>query len=208
MNLSQLHELDFSEVGDWPTAAKAVSVVLLCATVVSGGYWLFTKDRLLQLEELKNKEPELKTAFEAKQAKAVNLEAYEKQMEEMKISFGAMLRQLPSKTEVANLLADVSQTGMSSGLEFELFKPGSEVPADFYAELPIQIRVIGDYHQFGEFVSKVAALPRIVTLHDFSIQGKDKEEGKLAMDITAKTYRYFDEGENIAAAAGQKRSKK
>jgi type IV pilus assembly protein PilO len=129
-------------------------------------------------------------------------------MEEMKISFGAMLRQLPSKTEVANLLADVSQTGMSSGLEFELFKPGSEVPADFYAELPIQIRVIGDYHQFGEFVSKVAALPRIVTLHDFSIQGKDKEEGKLAMDITAKTYRYFDEGENIAAAAGQKRSKK
>jgi type IV pilus assembly protein PilO len=97
---------------------------------------------------------------------------------------------------------------MSSGLEFELFKPGSEVPADFYAELPIQIRVIGDYHQFGEFVSKVAALPRIVTLHDFSIQDKDKKEGTLAMDITAKTYRYFDEEENIAAVASQKRGKK
>lgn len=206
MNLLELNELDFNEVGDWPTAVKTISAMLLCVAVASGGYWFFTKDKLLQLEELKNKEPELKTAFEAKQVKAANLEAYEKQMEEMKLSFGAMLRQLPSRTEVANLLIDISQTGMSSGLEFELFRPGSEVPADFYAELPIQIRVIGDYHQFGEFVSKVAALPRIVTLHDFSIQ--DKKEGKLAMDITAKTYRYFDEEENIAAVASQKRGKK
>ncbi|MGR6035754.1 MAG: type 4a pilus biogenesis protein PilO [Candidatus Nitrosoglobus sp.] len=194
-------ELDFSEIGDWPIAAKAISAVLLCAAVASGGYWLFTQDKLLQLKALKNKEPELKATFEARQAKAANLDAYEKQMEEIKLSFGAMLRQLPSKTEVANLLVDISQVGMSSGLEFELFKPGAEIPADFYAELPIQIRVIGDYHQFGEFVSKVAILPRIVTLHDFSIQRKEGE--KLVMDITAKTYRYFDEGENTAAAANQ-----
>lgn len=205
MNLSELNELDFSEVGDWPIVAKAIAVILLCASVAGGGYWFFTKDKLLQLEELENKEPELKATFEAKQKKAANLEAYEKQMEEMKLSFGAMLRQLPSKTEVADLLVDVSQTGLSSGLEFELFKPSSEIPADFYAELPIQIRVLGDYHQFGEFVSKVAALPRIVTLHDFSIEGGKKETGQLAMNITAKTYRYFDEGEVVT---DQKRGRK
>lgn len=208
MNLSELNELDFSEIGNWPATAKAIAVVLLCASVIGGGYWFFTKDKLLQLETLENKEPDLKATFEAKQKKAANLEAYEKQMEEMKLSFGAMLRQLPSKTEVADLLVDVSQTGLSSGLEFELFKPSSEVPADFYAELPIQMRVIGDYHQFGEFVSKVAALPRIVTLHDFSIENEGKETGKLAMEITAKTYRYFDEDESVAGVSAQKRGKK
>lgn len=199
MNLSGLNELDFSEAGDWPTVVKTIAVLLIFASVVGGGYWFFTKDMLLQLEGFKKKEPELKITFEAKQAKAENLESYEKQMKEMKLSFGTMLRQLPSKTEVADLLVDVSQTGLSSGLEFEFFKPGSELPADFYAELPIQIRVIGDYHQFGEFVSKVAALPRIVTLHNFSIENQDKDSGKLAMSITAKTYRYFGEDENTAA---------
>ncbi|KFI23803.1 type 4a pilus biogenesis protein PilO [Nitrosococcus oceani] len=199
MNLSDFNELDFSEIGDWPTVAKAIAVLFIFASVVGGGYWFFTKDEILQLEDFKKKEPELKATFEAKQAKAANLESYEKQMEEMKLSFGTMLRQLPSKTEVADLLVDISQTGLSSGLEFEFFKPSSELPADFYAELPIQIRVIGNYHQFGEFVSKVAALPRIVTLHNFAIENQDKESGKLAMDITAKTYRYFAEDETTAA---------
>ncbi|ADJ27317.1 type 4a pilus biogenesis protein PilO [Nitrosococcus watsonii] len=199
MNLSKFNELDFSEIGDWPAVAKAIAVLLIFAAVVGGGYWFFTKDKLLQLEEFEKKEPELKTTFEVKQAKAENLESYKKQMEEIQLSFGSMLRQLPSKTEVADLLVDISQTGLSSGLEFEFFKPGSELPADFYAELPIQIRVIGNYHQFGEFVSKVAALPRIVTLHNFAIENQDKESGKLAMDITAKTYRYFSEDENTTA---------
>lgn len=200
-------ELDFGEIGDWPIAAKTVLVVLLCVSVVIGGYWFFTQDKWLQLKVLKNREPELKAALEAKQVKAANLKVYEKQLEKIKFSFESMLRQLSSKTEVASLLVDISQVGVSSGLEFELFKPGMEVPTDFYAELPIQIRVVGHYHQFGEFVSKVAALPRIVTLHDFFIQPKDGSEGKLIMEIIAKTYRYFDEGENTAAAANRRRDK-
>lgn len=201
MDLSGLNELDFSEAGDWPIAIKAIAVALFCATLVGGGYWFLTKDKLTQLDQLKSQEPQLKTTFEIKQAKAANLDAYKKQMKGMRTSFGAMLRQLPSETEVADLLVDVSQTGLASGLEFELFKPGAEVPADFYAELPIQMRVIGNYHQFGEFVSKVAALPRIVTLHDFSVTRKDKSTGKLVMNITAKTYHYFDEEGNKALAA-------
>lgn len=204
MNWSELSELDFSEIGDWPSVAKAIAVVLLCAALIGGGYWFFTKDKLAHLEQLKSKEPQLKATFEAKQAKAANLDVYKQQMEEMKLSFGAMLRQLPSKTEVADLLVDISQTGLFSGLEFEFFKPGSEVPADFYAELPIQIRVVGNYHQFGEFVSKVAALPRIVTLHDFSITRKNKDTEKLVMNITAKTYHYFDEdGRRVRASAAK-----
>jgi type IV pilus assembly protein PilO len=124
------------------------------------------------------------------------LAAYEQQLEEMRESFGAMLRQLPNKTEVAELLVDISQTGLASGLEFELFKPQNEIPQEFYAELPISIRVKGDYHEFGNFVSGVAALPRIVTVHDVDItQGKD---GELTMDLLAKTYRYMDEEEGGA----------
>ncbi len=130
--------------------------------------------------------------FSTKAKKAANLDKYKKQMKEMEQSLGAMLRQLPSKTEVAELLVDVSQTGLASGLEFELFKPEPERPLEFYAELPIKLRVKGTYHEFGDFVSGVAALPRIVTLHDFSIQPKGDE---LTMEATAKTYRYLEEGE-------------
>ncbi len=208
MNWSGFGELDFSEIGDWPIAAKAIAAAVLCAALVGAGYWFFTRDKLAQLAQLKSQESQLKTTFEIKQTKAANLNAYKRQMEEMKLSFGAMLRQLPSKTEVADLLVDISQTGLSSGLEFELFKPGSEIPADFYAELPIQIRVVGNYHQFGEFVSKVAALPRIVTLHDFAIIRKGKEAEKLVMNITAKTYHYFDENERRVSVAKQNQNKK
>jgi type IV pilus assembly protein PilO len=208
MNWS-LNELDFSEAGDWPLVAKGIALVLLCAALAGGGYWLIIKDKLAQLEQLRNKEPQLKTVFETKQAKAASLELYKEQMEEIKRSFGTLLRQLPSKTEVADLLVDVSQMGLASGLEFELFRPGSEVPIDFYAELPIQIRVVGDYHQFGSFVSQVAALSRIVTLHDYSIARKSKDTEKLIMDITAKTYRYFDENDGpVATATKPKQDKK
>jgi type IV pilus assembly protein PilO len=163
-----------------------------------GGYYLDIEEQLNRLSKVENKEVELRRTFETKQAKAANLDGYKKQLEEMKQSFGAMLRQLPNKTEVADLLVDVSQTGLASGLEFELFKPEAEVPREFYAELPIQLKVTGQYHEFGQFISGLAALPRIVTIHDIKIKPRDKksEGGRLlVLEATAKTYRYLDEEE-------------
>lgn len=200
MNLGQLRELDFNDVGGWPLPIKAAAIVLLAAAVLFGGYWLDTRNQLAALQAAQKKEASLKSTYEAKMAKAVNLDAYKAQMAEMKRSFGTMLRQLPGKTEIADLLVDITQAGLNNGLEFELFKPEKEVPAEFYAEMPIKIRVIGTYQDFGKFVSDVAALPRIVTLHDINIQplskgAKGGQEGELAMDATAKTYRYLDESE-------------
>ena len=196
MNLDQLRSLDFNDVGGWPLPIKIGAIVLLCLAVLGAGFWFDTRSQLAHMESAQKKEQTLKKVFETKMAKAVNLDGYKQQMVEMKRSFGTMLRQLPGKTEIADLLVDISQAGIANGLEFELFKPEKEVPAEFYAELPIKIRVTGTYHQFGKFVSDVAALPRIVTLHDISISpapGKDK--GKLVMEATAKTYRYLEEGE-------------
>ena len=165
---------------------------------MAGGYYFDIEDQLNALSRVEKKEVELRTTFQVKQAKAANLDAYKKQLGEMKESFGAMLRQLPNKTEVADLLVDVSQTGLASGLEFELFKPNAEVPREFYAELPIQIKVTGHYHEFGRFISGLAALPRIVTIHNISISERGKKgdkENLLALEATAKTYRYLDEEE-------------
>mgnify|MGYP003574598336 CR=1 FL=1 len=172
------------------------AVVLICAVVLAAGYYFDTKDRLVELEQTEAKEGLLRTEFETKQAKAANLDAYKRQLEEMRQSFGAMLKQLPDKTEVAALLVDVSQTGLASGLEFELFQPLGEVQKGFYAELPIKLWVFAGYHEFGEFVSGLAALPRIVTIHDVQIAPlpeNDPERGKLVMEATAKTYRYLEE---------------
>lgn len=195
MNLD-MGDLDLSNIARWPLAARLVVILALMAGVIFLGYWFLTKDQLAQLEKLENKEADLKVIFETKARQAANLEAYEQQLAEMRESFGAMLRQLPNKTEVADLLVDVSQTGLSSGLEFELFKPRGENRREFYAELPIDIRVIGDYHEFGEFVSGVAALPRIVTVHDVAISSK--EGGTLVMNLVAKTYRYLEDDERAA----------
>ena len=197
MTLDELRSLDFNDPGGWPLPIKAVAIVILCVAVLAAGYWFDTRGQLVQLDHAQKKETELKSTYEAKMSKAVNLDAYKTQMEEMKRSFGAMLRQLPGKTEIADLLVDISQAGIANGLEFELFKPEKEVPAEFYAELPIKIRVTGTYHEFGEFVSDVAALPRIVTLHDIHIVPANTKDakGKLVMDGTAKTYRYLEEGE-------------
>jgi type IV pilus assembly protein PilO len=193
MKLSELNELDFQDMGNWPLPAKAMAIVILCGLILFAGYWFDTKDQQAKIERLEKKEQKLKQDFKVNARKAANLELYKQQMADMQQSFGAMLKQLPSKTEVAELLVDISQTGLASGLEFELFQPTAEVPLEFYAELPIKLRVTGQYHEFGNFVSGVAALPRIVTLHDFSISpGKD---GKLVMEATAKTYRYLDEDE-------------
>ncbi len=190
-DLNAIRELDFRDIGNWPVAARGVTVVLLIAALLFLGYWFHHKDQLVVLEDSRGTEQKLKRDFEARAHKAANLDLYKDQLEQMRQSFGAMLRQLPDKTEVADLLVDVSQTGLANGLEFELFKPLAEQPKDFYAELPIELRVLGNYHNFGGFVSGLAALPRIVTIHDISIQPGDGN--KLVMQATAKTYRYLEE---------------
>jgi len=167
-------------------------LLVIFGAILGVGYYYHMRELYLDLDKVEKEEVALRQEFERKQAKAVNLEAYRAQLKEMEESFGAMLRQLPDKTEVAALLVDVSQTGLAAGLEFELFQPMPEVKKDFYAELPIKIRVVGDYHEFGEFVSGLAALPRIVTVHDVKISRR-KDSPKLVMEATAKTYRYLEE---------------
>ena len=201
-DFSELNNLDPQDIGNWPLAVKAAAIIVLCIVVLGLGYWFDSKVQLEELDKIRTEEEQHKQAFESKQAKAVNLEAYKAQMKEMEESFGTMLRQLPSKTEVADLLIDTTQTGLASGLEFDLFKPQAESPKEFYAELPITLKVRGDYHQFGKFVSAVAALPRIVTLHNISISGK---QDSLTMDAVAKTYRYLDEEEISTAASSKKK---
>ncbi|MGR9105641.1 MAG: type 4a pilus biogenesis protein PilO [Gammaproteobacteria bacterium] len=197
MNLSEVN-WDFEAAGTWPLPIKLLAIFLAC--VIAIGVWIKmdTLDQLDALELVEQKETELKTTFEVKQKKAVNLEAYTKQLKEIEESFGAMLRQLPDKTEVANLLVDVSQTGLASGLEFELFKPQEEIKQEFYAELPINIRVIGKYDEFGSFISGLASLPRIVTIHNVVIKPRNKDEN-MTMDAMVKTYRYLDDSEQAAA---------
>jgi len=197
VNLQELNELDLNDIGAWPNPVKAFLVLILCIGVGVGWYFMNTEDQLNSLARAEKKEQALSQEFELKQARAVNLDKYKEQLEEMRQSFGAMLRQLPNKTEVADLLVDVSQTGLAAGLEFELFDPQPEVPKEFYAELPINLRVRGSYHEFGAFVSGLAALPRIVTIHDVRVTRATKEagDGELIMQATAKTYRYLDEEE-------------
>jgi type IV pilus assembly protein PilO len=196
MELSSITDLDFNESGEWPLVVKIIAVLLVCALVWGGGYYFIIKDKQAQLKTLEQKETQLKQEFETKQAKAANLEAYKEQLAEMRVMFSSMLEQLPKKSEVPELLVDVTRTGLINGLEFELFQPQGERPVDFYAELPIQMTVTGNYHQFGEFVSGLSALPRIVTMHDFSIGPLNQQTGKMTMNLTAKTYRYFDDGDN------------
>ena len=205
MDWQQLNEIDFSNIGDWPGLVKGTIVVLLFGLVVGAWYYFDTQEQLSRLQTAERREQELRGTLVKKQKKAANLDAYKQQLAEMQESFGAMLRQLPDKTEVAALLVDVSQTGLATGLEFELFQPVGEIPKDFYAELPIKIKVLGDYHEFGNFISGLAALPRIVTIHDIVItpRGNTKKgetspapdgPNPLVLEATAKTYRYLDEG--------------
>ena len=212
----QLKKLDANDIGRWPLLFRALLIGILFVAVVAGGTYMFVwRSQLPELDRAEKKELTLKTEFEAKQRKAANFEAYKLQLDDMQRSFGAMLRQLPGKTEVPNLLVDISQTGLAAGLEEKLFQPASENRKDFYAELPIRIRLTGDYHEMGNFASGIAALPRIVTLHDIEITPpKDGSEGDLVLNVTAKTYRYLDEEElasqtkEKAGAAKTKRKKK
>ncbi len=204
-----LASLDLNNIGNWPVAVRGVLIALLCVAVLAAGYFLDTKGQLENLDRARLNENRLKQEFEVKQAKAANLDAYREQMKEMKASFGAMLRQLPSKTEVENLLVDISQTGLASGVQFDLFKPEPEHFIDFYAEQPIRIVVTGTYHEFGHFVSGVAALPRIVTLQNIQIQGASRggKSQQLKMTLLAKTYRYLDANE-LAAQRIKNRKKR
>ena len=203
MNLQDLNELDFGNVGLWPLPVKLVVVLIVCAICGAAGYYLNTQEQLKTLAKVEAKERSLRATFQEKQSKAANLDSYKLQLEEMRESFGTMLRQLPNKTEVAELLVDVSQTGLASGLEFELFQPEAEVPKEFYAELPIKLKVKGRYHEFGDFISGLAALPRIVTIHNITISSTkqaasnsdDRPSDMLSLEATAKTYRYLDEEE-------------
>jgi type IV pilus assembly protein PilO len=195
--IEELRSLDPRDPGRWPLAVRA-GAVGLCFIVLSVAltYIFVWDEQVPELQKREDTEKTLRTEFKVKHAKAVNLEVYKQQLKDIERSFGALLRQLPGKTEVPNLLVDISQTGLSAGLEEKLFQPQPEQKRDFYAELPIKITLTGSYHQFGEFVSGIAALPRIVTLHDIEIKTATKDAyDQLTLDLTAKTYRYLDEDE-------------
>jgi len=198
MNLiEELRSLDPREPGRWPLPIRIGAVVIwLVVLTFILGYVFVWQNESPQLDQYQQEEQKLRQEFRTKHAQAVNLSVYKQQLADIERSFGALLRQLPGRTEVPNLVVDIAQTGLAAGLSQKLFQPGAELKKDFYAEKPIRIRFSGSYHQFGQFVSGIAALPRIVTLHDIEIH-PDGRAGfdNLTLDMTAKTYRYLDEDE-------------
>jgi type IV pilus assembly protein PilO len=205
--IEELRSLDPRDPGRWPlpVLGGAVAAVFAAVTLL-GVYFLVWNEQRPELQRRQGEEQQLRQEFHDKHAKAVNLDVYKRQLKDIERSFGALLRQLPGKTEVPSLLVDISQTGLAAGLQEKLFQPEPEVRKDFYAELPIKIRLTGSYHQFGEFVSGIAALPRIVTLHDIDITSDNKDAyDQLSLELTAKTYRYLDEEEIAAAAESDKK---
>jgi type IV pilus assembly protein PilO len=205
--LEELRSLDPRDPGRWPLPVLAGAVALtLVAVSLVGIYLLVWNEQRPELQRRQAEEAQLRQEFKDKHSKAVNLEVYKQQLKDIERSFGALLRQLPGKTEVPSLLVDISQTGLAAGLQEKLFQPQAEQKKDFYAELPIKIRLTGNYHSFGEFVSGIAALPRIVTLHDIDIKSDSKDAyDQLSLELTAKTYRYMDEEEIAAGEADKKK---
>ncbi|HVY21811.1 MAG TPA: type 4a pilus biogenesis protein PilO [Steroidobacteraceae bacterium] len=208
--LEQLRQLDPNDPGRWPLPFRLAAVVLIFVIATGfSAYFLAYQDEQPVLDQARAKEQTLLDTLKQKAGKAANLDAYKAQLKEMERSFGAMLRQLPNKTEVPNLLVDISQTGLAAGLDEKLFQPGQEIKKDFYAELPIKIRLTGGYHAIGTFVSGIAALPRIVTIHDVQIEpaGGKGSYDQLQFDLVAKTYRYLDEEEQAAAGRGKQKGR-
>ena len=202
--LNELRDLDFNDIGSAPSSVRYFLLGVLLAIILGIGYYLLIKDKVAQLEMVQGLEKNLRAEFEQKQSKAANLEAYEAQLAEMQELLETMFRQLPSRTEMDKLLVDVSQTALGAGIDVQLFQPNAEAFHDFYAERPISVRMLGDYHQFGEFVSGVASLPRVVilTMHDIALRrandsdvGVNSNDGRLILEGTVKTYRYIDEDE-------------
>jgi type IV pilus assembly protein PilO len=194
--LEELQALDVNDVGRWPFVFRAAVVAIVFVAVLGlGVYWFIIKDKAPQLSRVQEEEQQLRLTFENKQRKAANYDAYKSQLTQIEQSFGTMLRQLPGETEIPSLIVDISQTGLAAGLQEKLFVPQPEMPKDFYAEKPIKIRLEGGFHELGNFVSGIAALPRIVTLHDINITRVDDDTyDNLSMEVTAQTYRYLDEG--------------
>lgn len=193
--IEELKSLDVNDVGRWPLAFRAAVIAIVFVVVVVVGVWFFiVKDKAPLLARAQAEELNLKDVFENKQKKAANYDAYKAQLAQIEQSFGTMLRQLPGETEIPSLIVDISQTGLASGLQERLFQPQSEIPKDFYAEKPIKIRLSGGFHEIANFVSGVAALPRIVTLHNITITPENSDTyDQLSIEVTAQTYRYLDE---------------
>lgn len=205
MKLDDFNNIDFNNAGSLPAAVKAVLLAFIFVVILALGYYFLWVDAFNSLDTAKAKEEELRKVFLDKQAQAVNLEGYKQQMVEIEKTFGALLKQLPDKSQMDGLLTDINQAGLGRGLEFELFKPGQETQAEFYAEMPIAIKVLGSYHDLGAFATDISKLSRIVTLNDISVVGKDNKDNKdskisgsdgiLVMEATARTYRYLDADE-------------
>jgi type IV pilus assembly protein PilO len=199
---TDMRNLDMNNPGAWPMAAKLMLGFVLGLFIIGLVYWFYVKGQREQLGALEREHQGLRTEFEEKQGRAANLEPLKQQLAQMELMLQQMLRQLPSKNEMPDLIVDVSQTALASGISNELFKPGPETPKEFYAEKPIALRMVGTYHQFGAFVSGVASLPRVVimTMHDISLRPRGNTNS-LVLEGTVKTYRYLDEEEAAAAEA-------
>lgn len=193
LNDLDLADLDFENVGSWPTGAKAMVIIVLFLALLAGGYYYHLDTLANQLQDAESRELDLRRQFERKSFEVENLEAYKVQLEEMRESFGALVSQLPSDTEVPGLLEDISSKGELNGLRIETIDLRDEILEEFYVELPISISATGSYHDLGAFISGMAGLPRIVTLHDFEIEMSDDDSANLDMNITARTYRYRDD---------------
>ncbi len=198
-----LGKLDMNNPAAWPLPIKSVACVVLALFIIGMSWWLFVTDRRDTLAAAEAKELQLRGEFEDKQGRAANLEPLKQQLAQMELMLQQMLRQLPSKNEMPDLIVDISQTALATGISNELFQPGAETAKEFYAEKPIALRLVGTYHQFGAFVSGVASLPRVVimTMHDISLTPKAGKPGLLVLSGTVKTYRYLDEDEAAEAAA-------
>lgn len=207
MKLEDFNSIDFNNAGSLPWPVKGVLLGTLLVLLVGAGYWFMWSPALEELELAKQKEVELREVFLNKKRQAINLDAYKQQMVDIEKTFGALLRQLPDKSKMDGLLTDINQAGLERGLDFELFKPGQESVRDFYAEMPISIKVTGSYHDLGAFATDISRLSRIVTLEELAISAnaKDGKESRLIMDAVAKTYRYLDANE---AASKKKAAKK
>lgn len=210
--LDDFRNLNPKDVGAWPLAPRVAVLIGLFGLLLAGGWWLWWSDQLEMLTQKEQEEVKLKEEYVAKKTQAVNRDLYVQQLNEIDRSFGALLKQLPNKSEVESLLVEINQSGMGRGLQFELFKPGAEVVRDFYAELPINVRLTGNYHDFGAFAGDIGRLSRIVTLNNISITANQQaKDGTLVLDAITKTFRYLDEEELAAkrkAAQAAKGGKK
>ncbi|HKL54346.1 MAG TPA: type 4a pilus biogenesis protein PilO [Wenzhouxiangellaceae bacterium] len=205
MDLQEIRDLDFNDLGSASTGAKAFLLIVMAALIIGAGYWFVIKDQRADLANRERQETQLRQEFQEKQRKAASLEIYERQLSDMRTMLRTLLRQLPSKTEMPDLLVDISQTALAAGIETELFEPRAEQIQDFYAEQPIAIRMTGQYHQFGNFVSGVASLSRVVilTMQDISLEPVEGRPGVLRMEGTVTTYRYLDDGEDSQLLEGE-----